>query len=147
MVQFFDKGLKTVLICFFLLAGITSCKDDYSSVVPYVPVYLDINIANHIELNTELGYFKLKGGYGGIIIFHDVSGNSNPFLAYDATCTYDLPSIYSVETDGSGIATCPHCKSQYILIGGNGAPITGPAIEPLLQYQTSFFGGLISVRN
>lgn len=147
MVQLFHKGLKTVLICFFMLATFNGCKDEYNSVVPYVPVYFDLNIANRTELNPVGGYFKANGGYGGIIIFHDLTDNSNPYLAFDATCTYDLPTIYSVETDGSGVATCPHCASQYILFGGDGSPIKGPATEPLKQYQTLFSGGLISVRN
>ncbi|HEY3371035.1 MAG TPA: hypothetical protein VGK10_09325 [Prolixibacteraceae bacterium] len=148
MNQYFDKGLKTILICFFVLAGINGCKDDYNSVVPYVRVYLDINLANRTELNPIGGFFKVNGGFGGIIVFHDLADSSNPFLAYDAACTYDLPAVYSVVAEeGTGVATCPKCGSQFILFSANGSPIKGPATEPLKQYQTTFSGSLISVRN
>jgi Rieske Fe-S protein len=147
MVRISGNVLKTVLICFFILSGMNGCKDDYTSVVPYVPVYLDINIANKTELNYPGGYFKANGGYGGIIIFNDGTNSLQPFLAFDATCTFEIKSSCSVVTDGSGIATCPCCGSQYILFGGGGSPVKGPAIEPLKQYRTSYTGDQILVRN
>jgi len=144
MTKISGKVLKTVLICFFITLGINGCKDDYTSSIPYVYVQAELNLANRTELNPVGGYYKINGGYGGIIVFHDMDGN---FLAYDATCTHEILSSCSVTTDGSGIATCPCCGSQFILFGANGSPTKGPAAEPLKQYRVSEVGGRLSIRN
>jgi len=148
MVQFSRKVFHTVLICFFLLVSMNGCKDDYTSVIPYALVNMDFNPTSYIEFNVPGGsvYFP-NAGYGGIIIFRDLTDSSNPFLAFDAACTYEIPSISKVVADESGIATCPTCKSQFILFGGNGSPLKGPAKEPLKQYRTSYIGNRIMVRN
>jgi nitrite reductase/ring-hydroxylating ferredoxin subunit len=144
MAKISGKVLKTVLICFFITLGINGCKDDYTSSIPYVYVQAELNLANRIELNPVGGYFKINGGYGGIIIFRDMDEN---FLAYDATCTHEILPSCSVTTDGSGIATCPCCGSQFILFNANGSPTKGPATEPLKQYRVTNMGGRLSIRN
>lgn len=149
MIQFSGKALKTVLIFFFVLTGINGCKDNYKSVVPDVYVDFNINPSNIIELNIPGGSFYFGGiGYGGVIAVRDLTDSSNPYLAYDATCTYEVSSTCKVEaSDASGVVKCTCCGSEYILLGGNGSPIKGPATEPLKQYRTYYTGGLIRVRN
>jgi len=142
------KIYSSLLVIFFLLAGTNACKDDYTSVIPYVYVNMNINPTNFIELNIPGGsYYFADKGYGGIILFRDLTDSSNPFLAYDATCTHEVSTTTRVVADASGIATCPVCKSQFILFSGNGSPIKGPAIEPLRQYHTSYVGGRIIISN
>ena len=149
MVQLIGKGIKTVLICLFVLTATNGCKDDYSSNIPYVYVDFNINPTNIIELNIPGGSFHFGNiGYGGLIVFRDLTDSSNPFIAFDAACTYEISSTCRVvATDGSGLAKCECCGSEYILFGGNGSPTKGPATEPLKQYRTYYTGGLISVRN
>jgi len=148
MVQIPRRVFQTVLFCFFFIVGTNSCKKDYTSVVPYVVVNENFNPTNYIELNISGGSVYIpNAGYGGLIIFRDLVDSSNPFLAFDATCTYEVSSLIRVKADGNGIATCPKCGSQFILFGGNGSPVKGPASEPLKQYRTSFDGGRIVVRN
>jgi nitrite reductase/ring-hydroxylating ferredoxin subunit len=148
MVQFSRNAIKAILMFFFLFLGTNGCKKDYTSTIPYVYVDLSINPSNIIELNIPGGsIFLPNAGYGGIIIFRDLVDSSNPFLAFDATCTYEVSSIIRVTADGSGLATCPECKSQFILFGGNGSSTRGPAAEPLKQYHTYFNGGRIQIRN
>lgn len=150
MVQLIRKGLIIVFVGFFILMAISSCKDDYESVVPYVPVNFTLNPTNIIELNVPGGsYYLSRQGNAGIIVFRDLVDNPNPFLAFDAMCTYELtPSARVMPIDEtSGLARCSECKSEYILFGGNGSPTKGPAVEPLKQYRTSYNGGLISIRN
>jgi len=147
---FLRKLIKTVLLCFFLLTGINGCKDDYTSVVPYVRVDMNINPTNYIEFNIPGGavYFE-NYGYGGVIIVNNWGDTTTPFLAFDATCTNEVSSSIRVKVDesGSGIATCPECGSQFMLFGGNGSPIKGPAKEPLKQYHALSAGGRIIVTN
>lgn len=142
------KIYSPLLVIIFLLAGTNACKDDYTSVIPYVYVNMPIIPTNYIELNIPGGsvYFP-NAGYGGIIVFRDLTDSSNPYLAFDATCTHEVSTTTRVVADVSGIATCPTCKSQFILFAGNGSPIKGPAVEPLRQYHTSVIGGRIIVSN
>ena len=148
MVQFSRNVLKAIFICLFISFGTNGCKDDYVSVIPYVYVNFSINPTNFIEFNIPGGsYYFANKGYGGIIIFRDLADSSNPFLAFDATCTHEVSSTCRVVADGSGLAQCPCCDSQYILFGGNGSPTKGPAIEPLKQYHTDSSTGRISVTN
>ena len=148
MVQFSRHAFEAILICFFLSIGINGCKKDYTSVIPYVYVDFSINPTSYIELNIPGGSVYLSGaGYGGIILFSDMTDSSNPFLAFDATCTYEVSTTCRVVADGSGIAKCPCCGSEYILFGGNGSPTKGPATEPLKQYHTYYSGGRIAIKN
>lgn len=148
MNQFFGKVYKSVLLFTVLLFGTHACKDEYTSIIPYVYVNMNINPTNYIEFNIPGGsaYFP-NAGYGGIIIFRDLTDSSNPFLAFDAACTHEISTTTRVVANDSGIATCPVCKSQFVLFGGNGSPIKGPAIEPLRQYRTNYTGGRIIISN
>lgn len=148
MVQLSRNVFKALLICFFLFPGINGCKDDYTSVIPYAYVNFDVNPTNYIELNIPGGSVTFpNAGFSGVIIFRDLTDSSNPFLAFDACCTKEVSKIIRVKTDESGIATCPQCGSQFILFGGNGSPVKGPASEPLKQYRTTYTGGRIMIRN
>jgi Rieske Fe-S protein len=149
MVQFIGKGIKTVLICFFMLSAINGCKDDYSSSIPHAYVDLNINPSNIIELNIPGGSFYFRNqGYAGVIVFRDLTDSSNPFLAYDASCTYEISTTCrAVAADANGVARCECCGSEYILFSGSGSVLKGPATEPLKQYRTNYTGGLITIRN
>lgn len=148
MSQLSGNVFKTVLFLAFLLIGSNGCKKDYVSIIPYMTVNIDINPATYIELNVPGGavYFP-NAGFGGVVIFRDLTDSSNPFLAFDCGCTHEVSQTVRVTVDGSGVATCPKCGSQFILFGGNGSPIKGPAVEPLKQYRTTYIGGRITVRN
>lgn len=150
MVQHLRKGLIKVFVSFFILTTFSSCEDENDSIVPYVPVNFTLNPTNIIELNVPGGSYPItRQGNAGIIVFRDLVDSSNPFLAFDAMCTYELtPSARVAPIDEtSGLVRCSECKSEYILFGGSGSPTKGPAIEPLKQYRTSYNGGLINIRN
>lgn len=150
MIQHIKKSIIIILSVIFTLTAISGCKDDYESTVPYVPVEFTLRSNNIIELNVPGGSFYLPGqGNAGILVFRDLTDSNNPFLAFDAMCTYELsPSARVLPIDEtSGLARCSECKSEFILFGGNGSPTKGPAIEPLKQYRTSYSGGIIHIRN
>ena len=149
MNQLINKGLKTVLVCLFILTAINGCKDVNNSSIPYIYVDININPSNIIELNIPGGsFYYANPGFGGIILFRDLSTESNPYLAFDAACPYEKSSTCRVKaTYASGVVKCPCCKTEFILFGGNGSPTKGPATEPLKQYRTYYTGGLINIRN
>jgi len=150
MFHLFRKIYSPILIIFFLLAGTNACKDDYTSVIPYVYVNMPFPIANFIELNIPGGsvYFP-NSGYGGIIVVNNWGDDTTPFLAFDAACTHEVSSLIRVVVleNGSGIATCPKCGSQFMIYGGNGSSIKGPAAQPLRQYRCVTSNGRIIVSN
>jgi hypothetical protein len=140
--------VQMLLVLVLILTGSNSCKDDYSSTIPYVYVNFTVNPKNIIELNVPGGsIFIPSEGYGGVIIFRDLVDSPNPYLAYDAACTYEGLSMVHVVSDGAGTATCKECKSQYVLFSGDGRPVSGIAGEPLKQYHTYYSGDLIQIKN
>jgi len=148
MSRFSRQLIKLVSVMFFWGFAANSCKDDYTSTVPYVYVDFYLNPDNIIELNVPGGSFYIPNqGYGGIIVFRDMIDSPNPYLAFDATCTFEVAPMIRVVSDGSGTATCPDCKSQFILFVGNGSATKGPAGEPLKQYHTYYSGSTIHIKN
>ena len=145
------KWIKPILLFCFLLAGTNSCKDDFTSVIPYTYINMNINPANYIDLNIPAGtaYFE-NVGFGGVLIVNNWGDSTTPYLSFDAACTNEAPatiSVVQVKENGTGIATCPTCGSQFMIFGGSGAPIKGPAVQPLRQYNTITSSGRIIVRN
>ncbi|MFA5327335.1 MAG: hypothetical protein WC384_06055 [Prolixibacteraceae bacterium] len=150
MARFSRKIYKAVLVGLFILAGTNACKDDYTSIVPYMYVNFDFNPTNYIEFKVPGGavYFP-NPGYGGIIVINNWGDEYTPYLAFDATCTHEVSSTVrvAVTENGSGIAVCPECGSKFLLFGSNGNPIMGPAAEPLRQYHANLVGGRIYISN
>jgi hypothetical protein len=134
--------------CIFLLSN-SSCIKNKDSEFPYVPVNFTINVFTDPEYlmlqaqgntefvtNTELGYTNLGYGNNGVIVYNEGSGK---FLAFDATCPYDLPEITAVKlTETSGVVECPKCKSRYVLPGYGMPTVSGPATYPLHEYNAYF---------
>jgi len=88
-----EKIYKSVLICFFLCMGINGCKDEYTSVIPYVYVNFSINPTNFIEFNIPGGsvYFR-NAGFGGIIVVNNWGDSNMPFPAFDSTRPHQISS-------------------------------------------------------
>ncbi len=144
------KIYSPLLVIFFVLASTNACKDDYNSVIPYVHVSMNINPTNYIELNIPGGsYYFADYGFGGVIIVNNWGDDTTPYLAFDAACTHEVSSLVRVADleNGGGTATCPECGSQFMIFGGNGSPLKGPAKEPLKQYHAISSNGRIIVSN
>ena len=126
--------LHLVLPLLTLMIGPVGCGEKIGSVIPDMPVYIRINIANFTELSVPTGscYFANQG-YGGVIVVRDI-GDS--FAAYDAACPYEISQSTIVKADG-GTAVCPKCGSKFLLIQG-GQLLQGPAKQMLRPYRTAF---------
>jgi nitrite reductase/ring-hydroxylating ferredoxin subunit len=129
------------------LLVITGCsKEEKRNEIPVVAVsfVIDPNSTEYLELNGVGGWVTLTGGYRGIIVYRK---SISEFMAFERACPYDWELIDArIEVDPSGLtATCPSCKSSFILI--DGTPYEGPTPYPLKQYQTQFDGNLLYVSN
>jgi nitrite reductase/ring-hydroxylating ferredoxin subunit len=139
------------LLCFFLLFSQTNCKkgdsqDNSQTQIPVVPVSISLNpnSTEYINLNPVGGWETITGGYRGIIVYRK---SANEFTAFERACPYDwnlTTSRLAVDASGS-TATCPNCKSKFILL--DGTPFQGPSRYPMKQYQTSYDGYLLYIFN
>jgi hypothetical protein len=143
------SNLYFFLNIFIVLISFCSCNKDRQYDFPGVPIFFTINLITDPEYimlqaqgNTQkltylnFGLTSLGYGNNGVIVYNAGGGE---FIAFDATCPYDLPEIYGVELSGtSGIVVCPKCNSRYVLPGYGMPTKDGPAIFPLQEYQTYY---------
>jgi nitrite reductase/ring-hydroxylating ferredoxin subunit len=134
---------KLLLTGWVSILVLLSCGDDRNKIIPYVPVsfMIDLNIVNDLTVpgNSVLfpGY-----GYGGVIVYCEFQGS---YYAYDAACTQEVSQSCILKNEGI-LATCPCCKSQFLLLSG-AYPSSGPATFPLQPYQVSMSGNKLHVYN
>jgi nitrite reductase/ring-hydroxylating ferredoxin subunit len=135
------------LICIILFTLSSSCDKQSQQPIPNVYVSFTINILTDPEFvllqaqgnsliikNTSLGVQSIGYNNNGIILYN---AGSDEFYAFDCTCPYDYPNSIKVTTDG-GIATCPQCKSQYVLQTAGMPTTKGPSTIPLKEYKTTY---------
>ncbi len=139
--------LKLFWVLFIILPF--SCSD--APEIPYVPVYIDINIymPDYIELQTVGNAIYITGGVykKGIIVYRSTF---DEFLAYDRTCGYHPEDPCGrVNVDDMTLnAVCDCCGSKYQL--GDGYVVEGPSRVPLTSYDATAFDvltGTLTIRN
>lgn len=132
-----------VLFCLFLvLVGSTACKKDNLNEelgIPFVNVdqYVLLSSPSYIQLNAVGGWSYLNGGSRGIVIYNR---GFEDYVAFDRHCTWQTTeSCGQVSVDSTGVfMNCACCESRFSLI--DGSVINGPALNPLLQYNTQISG-------
>ncbi len=120
-----------------------ACDKEQYQVIPYVPVYMtiDLNITNELMVTGNSVYFR-GAGYAGVIVYCEYPGS---WYAFDAACTHEKDPQLPVVVDGP-LATCSRCGSQYMLMGG-GQPLKGPATQGLQPYHVSSAGNILRIYN
>lgn len=139
--------ILTLLFCSLGLLFTPACKDDNrNSNIPLVQVnfIIQINDPAFLNLQTVGGWEYISGGSRGIIIFR---ASQNEFKAYDRHCTFQPSSTCAiVSVDANNItATDDCCGSSFILT--DGSVTKPPANFPLKQYNTTFDGTTITIKN
>lgn len=138
------KALRILIVWIAGAIIFASCDKERYRVIPYVPVYLTINlnIVNELMVPGNSVFFGGQG-YGGIVIYCFDAGNI--YYAYDGACTHEISNSCRVKNEGV-LATCTCCGSQFFLMG-EAYPSKGPATFPLQQYQTSVSGNTLRIFN
>jgi len=137
---------STSLIIMLILAA--GCKKEaVQNEIPVIAVNIAINpnSTEYYQLNTVGGWVYLTGGYRGIIVYRS---NVNEFTAYERACPYDWDqgTTSRLVVDASGItASCPVCKSKFILL--DGSVYGGPSHYPMKSYQTYYDGSILYISN
>jgi len=127
---------KLLITGWVALLLLFSCDKDQNKIIPYVPVsfVIDLNIVNDLMVPGNSVYFH-GVGFAGIIVYCEFQGS---YYAYDAACTHEISQGCILKNEGI-LATCPCCKSQFLLISG-AYPAKGPAAFPLQSYHVSMLG-------
>jgi hypothetical protein len=159
--------IKTNLIKFcipvVLFILIISCAKDVYDEVPYVDVYLELDLTSELA-NMGVGIVVSitqdsthAGAYSSIINYHSstirnvninqkIEGNGiilyrkglYEFVAYDITCTYRAKEDYcALSVDGSTLPTCPCCGSIFMLDAEGLPDQKAKAEAPLHEFSTS----------
>ena len=125
------------------LCGLGCKKESNTVPVVYTDIYLYATDPAFSPLNAIGGYAYVAGGSKGIIIYRK---SQTEFMAYDRHCTYNVANGDVVAVDPSGLlATDAACKSRFLIT--DGSPNSGPAVNFLKRYQTSFDGTLLHIYN
>jgi len=139
-----QKAFRILVVWIIGTVFLFSCDKEKFRVIPYVPVYLTINLNIVNDLMVPGNSVFIGGqGYGGIVIYCFEPGNI--YYAYDGACTHEISNTCRVKNEGV-LATCNCCGSQFFLMG-EAYPSKGPATFPLQQYQTSVMGNILRVFN
>ncbi|MFV0521840.1 MAG: hypothetical protein ACK5MI_05360 [Mangrovibacterium sp.] len=146
---------KTIYLNFLLVTGITlsSCADNFVSSIPNTDFELQINLNIYNDLLVPGGakYFS-AGGYSGVWVINSpiLSGENNPFIAFDACCPYESKHDIIVKNKGT-YAECDSCHTIYNWqIDGSvlaGDSLGGLGTEPLRPYSISKTGSMLTVFN
>jgi nitrite reductase/ring-hydroxylating ferredoxin subunit len=137
--------LKRILILVIFVLGAISCGKDRNT-IPNVLVDISVNINNpgYISLQVPGGYMYFSGGSRGIVCFRT---STEEFMAYDRHCPYEPENscgILSVQSDNVTMK-CGCCASTFSLY--DGSLQSGPAINPVRRYSTSFDGSNLRIYN
>lgn len=128
----------------FLLLVLGCQEDDPQAQMPFVPVDIEINLQDlrYQELHTN-GWMYLNGGIKGLII---VKESPSVYRALDRACPYHpTDPCAKVDVHSSGFYLIDDCCGSRFEKTGN--VTSGPAQQPLLQYNTYQNGNYLIIRN
>lgn len=134
------------LFIFSIFIWFIHCKDSESNNIPLVEVFIDINIDDpaYINLKTVGGWEYLTGGSRGLIAFRL---SQEEFKIYDRHCTFQPSSTCAlVSVDATNFTASDQCCGSSFLLN-NGSVSRPPATLPLKQYNSSFDGTTLRIRN
>lgn len=148
------KVLYSFIIGILAIAFFTSqCKKEEKP-LPFAVVNISIepNSTQFIRLNTVGGYEYLTANppSRGLIVYRI---SVDKFMAFERTCPHDPDACCDVETGCSRVKveedgiilkdSC--CGSTFLILDGSN--VTGPAVRPLKQYNTSYNGRILHIYN
>ena len=135
--------LVTIIICTVLLSECRNRTDEHTVPNTRVNIDIDLNLAQYNDLNFIGGWIYLNGGYNGIIVHRSTV---DVIAAYDRQAPYMVEDGCRVRVDSNNVTCTDDCSgSEWLLYDGQ--IVKGPAVYPLRQYQTSFDGVRLSIRN
>ena len=139
-----------------LLLLIQSCNKERQVPVPYVYVNYTVYLNNPSNNNLRVpnGYLLIpdQGNMGIILYRRSDTVESDDFVAFDLTCTYEVQNPDSLQrtcklkVDNTGFyLECPCCGSKFTI--WDGLVASGPARWSLKEYTTSLTISQVRIYN
>jgi len=135
------------LILIIWAVWLSNCrKSEVIHQVPNVRVdeYIVLSLPQYNNLNFINGWVYLDGGYNGLLAFRVTQ---EEIKVFDRQAPYYVREKCQVIVDSNSNVSCiDTCSgSEWLLLDGQ--ILKGPASLPLREYQTTFDGTHLSVRN
>ena len=132
-----------IVACVIVLISCT--PEEYDAPVPYQPfpdIIINLNLPEYIGLKTTGATLEIDGGVRGIIVYCKQQGQ---FIAYERNCSYHPnDACATVNVDPSKLFLVdPCCGSTFDI--GSGDATGGVAIRPLVQYETTYDGLILTI--
>ena len=162
ILKHFKSKLVNFCVILFLIFNSQNCSKDFAPYVPDVPIYYELSLNNELAFLGETEFVTITSlptnnnysvvdyhkktpihftiywkTYGNGVIIYRTSADE--YQAFDLTCPYrGLEDHCALKLlAGDFVATCPCCKSTFVL-SANGAPSIGSkATRPLMMYSCS----------
>jgi nitrite reductase/ring-hydroxylating ferredoxin subunit len=124
----------------------SACGDEEpQGSIPYVPVFLEINLDDLRYQNLHTGgWVYLQGGIKGIVVIKE---SESRYLAFERTCPYqpqDECAQVAMHSTGIYLHDDVCCGSRFDL---RGQVLNGPATQGLRPYATSKNGNYLVISN
>lgn len=134
-----------------LLGILCACDDRITPTTPSLPVWLELPLQSHTVLLSPGGMLRItqprlaqdRLGFSGVLVVRSLTEEA--FFAYDLACPYEMSPRIQLVLDDLQVR-CPECGSQYDVLSGSGAPLSGPSRHPLRHYRTQYIGSTRTVR-
>jgi nitrite reductase/ring-hydroxylating ferredoxin subunit len=145
------KKFSSLLFLFVFMSCIETTKTN----IPDSYVNIQINLLNNVAFMNGINSYIIYDsssptvsgfGYGGVLLYHSVD-ESNPYVAFDLCCPYEVNKSIKVTPNSPqiGTAKCPKCGSTFSLAIGDGQVVTGPAKYGLRNYKVVVTGETLQV--
>lgn len=76
-------------------------------------------------------------GYGGVVVVRTLN---DELAAFDICCPYEVDASVVIGDADDYIMECPKCGSEFEVGNGYGNVFSGPAAQPLKQYNVTRLG-------
>lgn len=132
-----------IILCAVSLSNCRERTDEHTVPIVSVNVDIDVTLAQYNDLNFIGGWVYLNGGYNGLIAYRQ---SLETIKSYDRQAPYLVEDRCQVEVDSSGVSCTDPCSGSEWLLH-DGQLLGGPAVYPLREYNTTFDGQRLSIRN
>ena len=133
-----------IILC---AVSLSNCrKPEVNHQVPNVRVdeYIVLSLPQYNNLNFINGWLYLDGGYNGLLAFRSTE---EEIKVFDRQAPYYVKEKCQVFVDSNSNVSCIDTCSGSEWLFLDGQILKGPATQPLRQYQTTFDGTHLTVRN
>lgn len=129
------------------LLSLWACEEGQEPSTPLLPVYLEVSLqaSQYRPLRSPGSIVLVKQGqsvyerlgYGGLALVHGLQLEA--FYAFDLSCPYENRADIRLMLSREGLQLrCPECTTEYDVLEGTGAVLSGVGRNPLRRYSTRY---------